>query len=115
MKYCIDHRFATSVERTTRVLEIAESFGLGLSDKIFVIYDKLELEVEQGDVVSVAQRLLAAPGRLRGAPGRVGLGRLLAQLSSLSPVGSPLGLDGRDGPSPARECSVARTWCRAVV
>jgi len=53
MKYCIDHRFATSVERTTRVLEIAESFGLGLSDKIFVIYDKLELEVEQGDVVYI--------------------------------------------------------------
>ena len=53
MKYLIDHRFATSVERTTRVLEIAESFGLGLSDKIFVIYDKLELEVEQGDVVYI--------------------------------------------------------------
>lgn len=53
MKFIIDHRFATSVERTTRVLEIAESFGLGLSDKEFVIYDHLELEVDQGDVIYI--------------------------------------------------------------
>jgi ABC-type ATPase with predicted acetyltransferase domain len=33
------------------VLEIAEGFGLGLSNKEFVIYDNLELEVRQGDVV----------------------------------------------------------------
>lgn len=51
MKYVIDVRFNSSVERTPRVLEIAEGFGLGLSNKEFVIYDNLELEVRQGDVV----------------------------------------------------------------
>jgi ABC-type ATPase with predicted acetyltransferase domain len=51
VKYVIDVRFNSSVERTPRVLEIAEGFGLGLSNKEFVIYDNLELEVRQGDVV----------------------------------------------------------------
>jgi ABC-type ATPase with predicted acetyltransferase domain len=41
------------VERTPRVLEVAEGFGLGLSNKEFVIYDNLELEVGQGDIVYV--------------------------------------------------------------
>lgn len=53
MKYIIDKRFNTSVERTDRVLEIAEAFGLGLSDRDFVIYDHLEIEVKQGDVVYI--------------------------------------------------------------
>lgn len=51
--YNIDRRFTTSVERTPRVLEIAESFGLGLSDKEFVIYDNLPVEVVQGDIVYI--------------------------------------------------------------
>lgn len=51
--YRIDKRFKTSVERTPRVLEIAESFGLGLSDKEFVVYDNLEIEIRQGDVVYI--------------------------------------------------------------
>jgi hypothetical protein len=32
------------------VLELAEGFGLGLSDKKFVIYDNLAIEIRQGDV-----------------------------------------------------------------
>lgn len=32
-KYIIDKRFNSEVDRTDRVLEIAESFGLGLDDK----------------------------------------------------------------------------------
>jgi ABC-type ATPase with predicted acetyltransferase domain len=52
-KYVIDKRFQTSVERSQRVVEIAEAFGLGLDDKEFVIFDKLELEVKQGDVVYI--------------------------------------------------------------
>jgi ABC-type ATPase with predicted acetyltransferase domain len=52
-KYLIDRRFTASVERTPRVLEIAEAFGLGLTDKEFVIYDNLELEIRQGDVVYI--------------------------------------------------------------
>lgn len=53
MKYTIDRRFTMSVERTPRVLEIAEGFGLGLTDKEFVIYDHLDLEVRAGDVVYI--------------------------------------------------------------
>ena len=51
--YVIDKRFMTGVERSQRVVEIAEAFGLGLDDKEFVIFDKLELTVKQGDVVYI--------------------------------------------------------------
>ena len=51
--YTIDRRFTSTVERTPRVFEIAESFGLGLSSKEFVIYDQLPVEVRQGDVVYI--------------------------------------------------------------
>lgn len=54
MKFLIDRRFNTSVERTPRVLELAEAFGLGLSDKEFVVYDNLEVEIEQGDIVYIS-------------------------------------------------------------
>jgi ABC-type ATPase with predicted acetyltransferase domain len=53
MKYVIDRRFTSSVKRTPRVLEIAEGFGLGLSQKEFVIYDHLEIEVKSGDIVYI--------------------------------------------------------------
>jgi ABC-type ATPase with predicted acetyltransferase domain len=53
VKYIIDKRFNTSVERTPRVLEVAEGFGLGLTDKEFVIYDNFEVEVMPGDVIYV--------------------------------------------------------------
>jgi len=53
MKYNITKVFDTRVERTQRVLEVAEAFGLGLNDKKFVVYDDLELDVEQGDVVYI--------------------------------------------------------------
>ena len=52
-KYIIDKRFKTRIRRSPRVLEIAEAFGLGLDDKEFVIFDNLELEVKQGDVVYI--------------------------------------------------------------
>jgi uncharacterized protein len=51
--YTIDRRFTSSVERSPRVLEIAEGFGLGLTDKEFVVYDHLGLEVKPGDVVYI--------------------------------------------------------------
>lgn len=51
--YTIDKSFTSSVERTTRVLEIAEGFGLGLTDKKFVIYDNLRVEIHQGDIVYI--------------------------------------------------------------
>jgi uncharacterized protein len=52
-EYVISKAFSSSVERTPRVLEVAESFGLGLSDKKFVIYDDLKIEVKSGDVVYI--------------------------------------------------------------
>lgn len=51
--YNITRKFTTSVERTPRVMEVAEAFGLGLSDKEFVVYDDLDLEIRQGDVVFI--------------------------------------------------------------
>lgn len=53
MKYVINRAFSSSVQRTPRVLELAEGFGLGLTDKKFVIYDNLEIEINQGDVVYI--------------------------------------------------------------
>ena len=53
MQFVIDKRFHTTVERTDRVLEIAEAFGLGLDDKEFVVFDQQPIEIEQGDVVYV--------------------------------------------------------------
>lgn len=52
-KYLINVAFSSRVERTPRVLEVAEGFGLGLTEKKFVLYDNLEVEVKQGDVVYV--------------------------------------------------------------
>lgn len=51
--YIVNRVFKTSVERTQRVLELAEGFGLGLTDKDFVVYQNLELEVNQGDVIYI--------------------------------------------------------------
>lgn len=51
--YVIDKRFHTEVQRSERVLEIAEAFGLGLDDKEFVVFDKQPLEINQGDVVYI--------------------------------------------------------------
>lgn len=52
-QYVIDKRFKTRVQRSERILEIAEAFGIGLDDKEFVIFDNLPLEVKQGDVVYI--------------------------------------------------------------
>ena len=51
--YKVDKRFNTEVVRSERVLEIAEAFGLGLDDKEFVVFDNLEVDIEQGDVVYI--------------------------------------------------------------
>ncbi|WP_016589563.1 ATP-binding cassette domain-containing protein, partial [Yersinia pestis] len=52
-KYTINVSFQTRVNKTMRTLEIAESFGLGLDEKEWTLYDNLELEVKQGDVVYI--------------------------------------------------------------
>ena len=51
--YHIDKRFHTEVERSDRVLEIAEAFGLGLDDKEFVVFDNQPIEIQRGDVVYI--------------------------------------------------------------
>ncbi|UUZ75508.1 hypothetical protein LP414_27720 [Polaromonas sp. P1(28)-13] len=51
--YTVDKRFHTEVKRSSRVLEIAEAFGLGLDDKEFVVFDNQAIEVKQGDIVYI--------------------------------------------------------------
>lgn len=53
MKYVINKRFVTRVERSNRILEVAEAFGIGLDEKEFVVFDNLELEVNKGDIVYI--------------------------------------------------------------
>lgn len=51
--YTIRKKFTTRVQRTPRVLECAEAFGIGLADKDFTVYDGLEIPIDQGDVVYI--------------------------------------------------------------
>lgn len=53
MEYLIDKRFVTKVERSSRVLDIAEAFGIGLDSKEFVVFDNQKIEVNQGDIVYI--------------------------------------------------------------
>ncbi|MDE9568847.1 ATP-binding cassette domain-containing protein [Xenorhabdus bovienii] len=52
-EYIINVSFDTRVTKTTRTLEVAESFGLGMDDKKFMLYDNLPVRIEQGDVVYI--------------------------------------------------------------
>lgn len=52
-EYLIDKRFKSNIDRSDRVLEIAEAFGLGLDEKEFVVFDQQKLEINQGDIVYV--------------------------------------------------------------
>tara|TARA_B100002049_G_scaffold229299_1_gene204878 strand:+ start:2064 stop:2717 length:654 start_codon:yes stop_codon:yes gene_type:complete len=52
-EYVISKSFSSRVDRTPRVLECAEAFGIGLANKEFVLYEGLKLEVLQGDVVYI--------------------------------------------------------------
>jgi ABC-type ATPase with predicted acetyltransferase domain len=51
--HTVDVRFKTGVERSHRVLEVAEAFGLGVSDKEFVVYDNLKFQTRQGDCIYI--------------------------------------------------------------
>lgn len=52
-EFVLTKRFDTEVERTQRVLDVAEMFGLGLDDKQFTVLDGLKLDIKQGDVVYI--------------------------------------------------------------
>jgi ABC-type ATPase with predicted acetyltransferase domain len=45
--------FQTRVERSDRVIKVAEAFGLGLEDRVFTVLDKVELEIAAGDVIYI--------------------------------------------------------------
>jgi ABC-type ATPase with predicted acetyltransferase domain len=51
--YTITRGFETRTERSERVLEIAETFGLGLSDRRFWVFRDLKVEIRQGEVVYI--------------------------------------------------------------
>lgn len=51
--HCINVSFTTRVDRTARVLEIAEAFGLGLDDQTFEIYKDFEFETVKGDRIYI--------------------------------------------------------------
>jgi ABC-type ATPase with predicted acetyltransferase domain len=53
MTYKLSRQFDTEVQRSQRVLDVAEMFGLGLDDKTFVVLDGLELDVRSGDIVYI--------------------------------------------------------------
>jgi len=53
VRFSITKEFSASVQRTSRVLEVAEAFGLGLTDKKFTIYKDLEFDINKGDVVYI--------------------------------------------------------------
>lgn len=46
-------KFTSYTNRTERVIKVAESFGIGLEDKEFVLFENLALDIRQGDVVFV--------------------------------------------------------------
>ena len=53
MEYTINKKFETSVVRSDRVLNVAESFGIGLGGKDFVVFDDFKIDVNSGDVVYI--------------------------------------------------------------
>ena len=53
MKIELSKSFSTRVDRSERVIKVAEAFGLGLEDREFVVLDKVELDVSMGDVVYI--------------------------------------------------------------
>jgi len=49
----VNRSFTTRTQRSDRVLEVAEAFGLGLEDSEFVIYDNFSLELPDSGVVYI--------------------------------------------------------------
>lgn len=72
----LNREFNTRPQKDPRVLEVAESFGLGLSDKKFTVYKDLSIPLVEGDIVyitgqsgsgkSLALRDMAAELKRRG-------------------------------------------------
>lgn len=52
-KLVLNQAFTSYVERSDRVIKVAEAFGIGLEDREFQVYKDLELTVHQGDIIYV--------------------------------------------------------------
>lgn len=53
MKLILNKSFQSRVERSERVIKVAEAFGLGLEEREFTVLDNVELTIEPGDVVYI--------------------------------------------------------------
>lgn len=53
MKFNIDVSYSTRTERDERVLKVAESFGIGLEDREWKVFDNFEIEINQGDIIYI--------------------------------------------------------------
>ena len=54
MIYTINKSFKTTTEATSRVLQVAEAFGLGIDgEKEFVVYDGFDVDLNAGDIVYI--------------------------------------------------------------
>lgn len=49
----ISKSFETRVNRTERVMAVAEAFGIGLDDKVFTVFDDLEIPWRSTDIVYI--------------------------------------------------------------
>jgi len=98
----LNREFSTRPQKDPRVLEVAESFGLGLSDKKFSVYRNLEVPVEDGDIIyihgqsgsgkSLALRDLAAELQSRG----YSVGNIDAIKLEDRPLVSQIGVDVKE-------------------
>ena len=52
-QHVIDVHFPTRVEKTDRVIDIAESFGIGLADGTFTVFENFEMDVPQGSRIYI--------------------------------------------------------------
>ena len=53
MLFTLHKRFSSRVERSERVIKVAEAFGLGLEEREFTVLDGVELDVSPGDVIYI--------------------------------------------------------------
>lgn len=53
MKLTLNKSFQTRTERSDRVIQVAEAFGLGLEDREFTVLDNVEIDLDDGDVMYI--------------------------------------------------------------
>lgn len=108
-KFVISRAFQSAVVRSSRVLEVAEAFGLGLEDKEFVVYKDFEIDVPQGSIVYITGQ--SGSGKsllLRELSERLGATQEVADIETVEMKEVPL-IDqvGKDTNDAARILSMA--------